>query len=326
MAAVGVTSGYWERVRASGFRLPEDRPLDDLTTELVRMLGDPDPDVRDGLAYPVLATWIGEGVYDDLLTGFGDGIAEGLFIGLGQDGTDTVLRRSFSALLLADTVLREQVARVVHSDAVFRWGDRAASWLVRERDLRGYIEGRGWAHAIAHGADLVAALARSQHFGKLELTVLLDVVADRLLTPTEYRLSHGEDDRLAFSVMTVLHRNLITIELLEPWVERLAAALVRPERAEGAERAEGTEGADGTEGAEGAEAESTTPEWPSAVAFNTASFLRELHLQLALGVRGGESTQDADLFRRPPRVRADLLLVLLRVLRGSRAWRYSVPD
>lgn len=306
---MGVTSGYWERVRASGFRLPEDRPLDDLTTELVRMLGDPDPDVRDGLAYPVLATWIGEGVYDDLLTGFGDGIAEGLFIGLGEDGTDSVLRRSFSALLLAETVLREQVARVVHSDAVFRWGDRAASWLVRERDLRGYVEGRGWAHAIAHGADLVAALARSQHFGKLELTVLLDVVADRLLTPTEYRLTHGEDDRLAFAVMTVLHRNLITIELLEPWVERLAAALVMPERAEGDVATPGP-----------------APEWPSAVAFNTASFLRELHLQLALGVRGGESTQDADLFRRPPRVRADLLLVLLRVLRRSRAWRYSVPD
>lgn len=302
---MGVTSGYWERVRASGFRLPEDRPLDDLTTDLVRMLGDPDPDVRDGLAYPVLATWLGEGVYDDLLSGFGDGIAEGLFIGLGEDGTDTVLRRSFCALLLAETVLREQVARVVHSDAVFRWGDRAASWLVRERDLRGYVEDRGWAHAIAHGADLVAALARSQHFGKLELTVLLDVVADRLLTPTEYRLTHGEDDRLAFAVMTVLHRNLITIELLEPWVERLAVALEAPERAEG---------------------ELTAPEWPSAVAFNTASFLRELHLQLALGVRGGDTPRDADLFRRPPQVRADLMLVLLRVLRRTRAWRYSVPD
>lgn len=301
---MGVTSGYWERVRASGFRLPEDRPLDDLTTDLVRMLGDPDPDVRDGLAYPVLITWIGEGVYDDLLTGFGDGIAEGLFTGLGEDGTDSVLRRSFSASLLAETVKRDHVARVVHSDAIFRWGDRAASWLVRERDLRGYVDGRGWAHAIAHGADLMAALARSQHFTKLELTVLLDVVADRLLTPTAYRFVHGEDDRLAFAVMTVLHRNLITIELLEPWIERLAAALVRPERDEG---------------------ELTAPEWPTPVAFNTASFLRELHLQLALGVRGESTTQDADLFRRPPKVRADLLLVLLRVLRGSRDQRYSLP-
>lgn len=296
-------SGYWEQVRASGFRLPEDRPLDDLTTELVRMLGDPDPAVRDGLAYSVLATWIAEGVYDDLLTGLGDGIAEGLFTGLGEDGTDSVLRRSFSALVLAAAVMRDHSARVVHSDAIFRWGDRAASWLVREKDLRGWVPGQGWAHSLAHGADLIAALARSQHFGKLELTVLLDVVADRLLTPTSYRLVHGEDDRLAFAVTTVLHRDLIGVDVLEPWVERLASALQEPESAEG----------------EGAQ------EWPSPVAGNTANFLRELQLQLALGVRGEQTPQDAELFSRPPRVRADLLLVLLRVLRASRPWRYSAP-
>lgn len=298
---MGATSAYWEQVRASGFRLPEDRPLDDLTTELVQMLGDPNPAVRDGLAYPVLATWLGEGVYDDLLTGFGDGIAEGLFTGLGEDGTDSVLRRSFSALLLAETVLRDHVANIVHYDVIFRWGDRAASWLVRERDLRGYVDGRGWAHAPAHGADLIAALARSHHFGKLELTVLLDVIADRLLTPTTYRLHHGEDDRLAFAVMTVLHRNLIGIEVLEPWVERLAVGMAPPEPPN----------------------DETAPEWPTPAAGNTANFLRALHLQLALGVRGQPTDQDAELFGKPPQARADLLLVLLRALRRSQPWLFS---
>lgn len=295
-------TGYWEQVRANGFRLPKDRPLDDLTTELVSMLGDPDPAIRDGLAYSVLSTWIGEGVYDDLLTGLGDGIAEGLFTGLGEDGTDSVLRRSFSALVLAAAVMRDHAARVVHSDAIFRWGDRAASWLVREKDLRGWVPGQGWVRPLAHGADLIAALARSHHFGKLELTVLLDVVADRLLTPTSYRLVHGEDDRLAFAVTTVLHRDLIGVDVLEPWVERLASALQEPEPGEG----------------------DPPQEWPTPVAGNTANFLRELQLQLALGVRG-TTPQDAELFSRPPSVRADLLLVLLRVLRASRPWRYSAP-
>jgi hypothetical protein len=292
---VGVRSDYWEQIRASGFRLPGDRPLDDLTTELVQMIGDPDPDVRDGIAYPVLATWVEEGVYDDLLAGFGDGVSEGLFTGLGEDGTDSVLRRSFSSLLLAEAVLRDTKTKVVHSDAIFRWGDRAASWFVRERDLRGFVEGRGWAHAVAHGADLIGALARSHHFGKLELTVLLDVVADRLLTPTPYRLSHGEDDRLAFAVMVVLHRNQVGIDVLEPWIERLAAALVAPKIPEG----------------------ETAPEWPTPMAGNTRAFLRSLHLLLALGVRGQQTPQDLALFGKPPEVRADLLLVLLRVLRGS---------
>jgi hypothetical protein len=295
MSAVGVRSAFWEHVRASGFKLPADRPLDDLTTELVQMLGDPDPHLRDGLAYPTLATWIRDGVYDDLLAGFGDGISEGLFTGLGQDGTDTVLRRSFSALLLAETVLRDQQARAVHSDAIFRWGDRAASWFVRERDLRGYVPGKGWAHSVAHGADLIAALARSPHFGKLELTVLLDVVADRLLTPTPYRLFHGEYDRLAFAIMAILHRNRLGIDVLEPWVERLALGVVPPERVES----------------------DPAPEWPTPAAGNTTAFLRALHLQLALGVHGAQTPADVELFGKPPDVRADLLLVLLRVLRAT---------
>ncbi|WP_040421267.1 DUF2785 domain-containing protein [Actinopolymorpha alba] len=303
MSPVGVRSGYWEQVRASGFRLPDDRPLDDLTTELVHMLGDPDHQVRGGIAYPVLAAWISEGVYDDLLAGFGDGVSEGLFTGLGEDGTDTVLRRSFSSLLLAEAILRDHVTRVVHSDAVFRWGDRAASWFVRERDLRGWVDGQGWAHAVGHGADLIGALARSHHFGKLELTVLLDVVADRLLTPTPYRFLHDEDDRLAFAVMAILHRNLLGIDVLEPWIERLATAIVRPTVPNG----------------------DPSPEWPTPVAGNTMNFLRALHLQLALGVHGKQTPQDVALFGKPPQVRADLLLVLLRVLRTSQPWLFTTP-
>lgn len=300
---MAVRSGYWQHVRASGFKLPADRPLDDLTTELVQMLGDPDPEARDGIAHPVLATWIGEGVYDDLLAGFGDGISEGLFTGLGEDNTDSVLRRSFSARLLAETVMRDQMMRVVHSDAIFRWGDRAASWFVRERDLRGYVDGCGWAHAVAHGADLIGALARSQHFGRLELTVLLDVVADRLLTPTPYRFHHGEDDRLAFAIMAVVHRNQLGIDVLEPWIERLAAGLVPPSTSHAA----------------------TAPEWPTPAAGNTSAFLRALHLQLALGVHGQQTPPDVELFTNPPKVRADLLLVLLRVLRSSQPEIFSTP-
>lgn len=301
---MGLRPGYWEHVRASGYKLPVDRPLDDLTTELVQMLGDPDPDMRDGIARLALASWIRNGVYDDLLAGFGDGVSEGLFTKLGEDGTNSVLRRSYSASLLAEAVLRDQVSRVAHSDAIFRWGDRAASWFVRERDLRGYVEGRGWSHAVAHGADLIGALARSDHFGKLELTVLLDVVADRLLTPTPYRFQHDEDDRLAFAIMAVLQRNRIGIEVLEPWIERLATAVVPPSPDSGT---------------------APSTEWPTPAAGNTADFLRALHLQLALGVHGRPTPSDVELFGTPPKVRADLLLVLIRVLRRSRPEIFSAP-
>jgi hypothetical protein len=84
-----VPTSYWERVHATGLDVPTDRALDDLTAELTRMLGDPDPATRDGVALPVLRTWLERGVYDDLLAGLGDGMATGLAVGIGESDTDT---------------------------------------------------------------------------------------------------------------------------------------------------------------------------------------------------------------------------------------------
>lgn len=272
-----MVSTFWEQVRANGLRVPEDRPLADLTAELTTMLGDPDPASRDGIALPTLTAWIGEGVYDDLLQGLGDGIAAGLATGLGEDGTDSVFRRGLSAAVLAACVERENEEHLVPADTVVRWGDRVASWLVRERDLRGFVPGKGWARAVAHGAEGVAALAGSQALGRLELTVLLDVLGDRLLAPTRYHLVHGEVDRLAAATMRILRRELLEVEVVEPWLARLAHG--------GAPHLQGDQD-------------------PYLVAGNVQAFLRALHLQLAHAPR-------------PPAHRADLLLVLIDQLRAG---------
>jgi hypothetical protein len=108
-----MVSAYWVKVLGDDHSVPRDRPLADLTAELTQMLGDPDPRVRDELAYPTLATWIGRGEYDDLLPGLGDGMATGLRSGLGDSDTDTVFRRSFSALVLAECIARDTARPLV---------------------------------------------------------------------------------------------------------------------------------------------------------------------------------------------------------------------
>lgn len=272
-------SAFWDRVVAGGHRVPSERPLAELTAELTAMLGDTDPHRRDRIAYDVLARWVSDGVYDELLQGLGDGMAAGLSVGLGETGTDTVFRRSFSALVLAGCVRRDNEAHVVPPDSVLAWGDRVASWLVRERDLRGFVPGKGWAHAVAHGADALAELARSDAMGRLELTVLLDVIADRLLQEHYHRFVHGEDDRLAGATMQILRRDLVSLEVLEPWLARLGHA-ARPAPDAGDDRD------------------------PYAVAGDVQAFLRALHVQLALSAR-------------PPARRADLLLAVIEQLRAA---------
>src|SRR3954471_529960 len=149
---MAMSGSYWESVQATGLAVPSDRPLDELTAELTRMLGDPDPELRDGTAHPALSAWIERGVYDDLLTGLGDGMAIGLRVGIGEQDTDTVFRRSCSALVLGECIRRDNQRRLVTCDKVLEWGDRLATWLLRERDLRAHVPGKGWAHAVARGA------------------------------------------------------------------------------------------------------------------------------------------------------------------------------
>jgi hypothetical protein len=154
------------------------------------------------------------------------------------------------------------------------------SWYSRERDLRGFVPGKGWAHAVAHGADALGALARSPVLGRLELTVILDVIADRLLTPTDSFFVCGEGDRLAFATMHLLRRDILGIDVLEPWVARLAV---------------------------GAVGRGSIHRNPYLVSGNVQSYLRSLHLQLALNAASAGH----------PAVRSDLLLVLTDTLRST---------
>jgi len=276
-----MTPAYLTRILDADFAVPADRPLADVTADLTRALGDPDPALRDDLALPVLATWIDRGVYDDLLVGLGDGLATGLRTGLGERGTVTVFRRSFSALVLAECIARDTHMLLAPSAKVLEWGDRLATWFLAERDTRGWVGDHGWAHAIGHGADALGTLASSSHLGRDELQVVLDVLGTRVLRPSRTPadlLVAGEPDRLASATMAVLRRDLVGPDHLEAWVRRLV---------------EGSPW--------------TTPHHsgdPYLVGGNLEAFLRALHLQLVLSPE-------------PPAVRPDLLLVLVDALRTT---------
>ena len=272
-----MSSAYWQQVRSAEMHVPTDRPLADLTAELTTMLGSTDAVERDEIAYPILATWISEGVYDDLLAGLGDGMTAGLTQGLGESGTDSVFRRSFSALVLAECVARDNALSLLPQARLLEWGDRVSGWLVREQDVRGFVPGKGWAHAVAHGADAIGTLAESAHFRLPELTVLLDVLADRVLLPTPVPLSSGEPDRLAAATMAVFRRRLVPLRMIEPWLARVTAAATTATR-------------DGED--------------PYLTTGNPEAFLRALHLQVAFAPE-------------PIDVRADLLLELVASLRTS---------
>jgi hypothetical protein len=218
------TKTDWAAVVAADFAPPPERELRALLDELVEALRSADPVLRDQQAYGVLATWIRRGLLDTELTALGDRMAETL-------SHKDIQARTFAVLILACAVLRDSRAGgLLTAESVLRWRDAFAAWYAGEEDLRGWDDELGWLHAVAHGSDFLDELGGSAHLGAADLTVLLELAATRLITPTPHVLAYAEDDRLAAALATVLLRPELSEAEATGWLEPIADALRSYER------------------------------------------------------------------------------------------------
>jgi hypothetical protein len=208
----------WAAVQADDFAVPADGPLADLVDELCAMLASPVPEIRDDTAYPVLALWTARGVLDGHLEALGDRMVEGL-------RHDEIQARTFAAMILGWVVLRDARTGQLDPGCVPRWRAAFASWWPHEADLRGWDDRLGWLHAVAHGADTVRAFARSPRLGEPDLRGLLELTVDRLLADGGYLFAHGEDDRVAYALATVLTRPELPAEAATAWLDRIDDAV-----------------------------------------------------------------------------------------------------
>jgi hypothetical protein len=204
----------WQHIQTGDFEVPGDRPLADLLPELLGMLRSPDPQVRDDTAFPVLATWTERGVLDGRLAELGDRLVERL-------GGAEIYERTFATLILAQVVLRDAQTGELDGKTVPGWLSVFSAWWRDETDLRGWDDQLGWLHAVAHGADTVRSFGRSPRLGRAGLLGLLDLVTGRMLTEHSYLWAHGEDDRVAYALATVLTRPELTAADATGWVDRV---------------------------------------------------------------------------------------------------------
>ena len=212
----------WKAIMADDFRPPAGTAPAALVPELEGYLASPDPARRDVVAYEVLDHWIGKQVLAESdVRALAGRLAQNLRGPL--DVPDGVFRRSFSALMLASIVARD-VATPVLGDAERRAILAAArDYAHRETDLRGHTGERGWAHAAAHTADLLAQLAKLPSLGDDDRAVILDAVAGFVLRRHGQVLYHGEDSRLGVAVVAAARAG-IAQPALAAWLAAMKAA------------------------------------------------------------------------------------------------------
>lgn len=205
-----VTFDY-ETIMNADYAVPDDLP--GAVAAVSADLRSRDPELRDGRAFGTLATWIGRDVLDvAALTALGDEMAA-------RFADPEIQARTFAPLIL-DCVVSKGVLRP-------EWTAAFAAWFAAEEDLRGKDDELGWLHAVAHGADLLGAIAAHPEGDPV---AMLELGAARLVAPTEFVWRDMEDERLSHALTRALARPELTEARAVGWLAPVAALFAARER------------------------------------------------------------------------------------------------
>jgi hypothetical protein len=248
---------FWLALRENKFNIPEGYDLPALTEELFSYLGSTDPELRDTIAYETFGNWLEQERYTaDQLRGYVLRLLINLQEGVGETESDSLFLRAFSVLFLAEIVDADNRHPFLDADEVRNILSKGLAYLDTEADPRGYVQDKGWGHALAHTADLLFVLARNRHLHAEDLTRILDGIATKMTGSDYWIYVHGEDDRLVRAAMTALQRDLLSEQTVQAWLN----AMVSPAEASW----------------KGAWADENR----TAAFFNTRNFLRSLALRV----------------------------------------------
>lgn len=213
---------YWRAIAKDDYAVPANESAGALAHEVSQLLGSPDPELRDDLAYSILVRWIYrlKVLPTSDLIALTDEWRGNLKIGIGESGTNSVLKRSFSALCLSLMANREAKQPFLGEQRYHQLLAEALNYLQSERDLRGYDGTLGWIHANAHTADLLQALVHSPMLTKDEENNILAALAARLSTAPQVYLQ-GEQDRIAAAVIALIQRPSFEAPSFESWLKHV---------------------------------------------------------------------------------------------------------
>src|SRR5262245_21097888 len=223
---------YWQAIAKNAFEPPAGTTAAALAPELVANLGSTDPELRDDLSATILTAWIyrQKRLAPDDLRPIVATLGANLRAGIGETNTDTVLRRSFSALTLSIVAARDNESPFLTAAEHAALLDAALEYFRDERDIRGFDAAKGWMHSAAHTADLLKFLARSTNLPAGAQARMLDALAAKHQSAAA-PFAQGEDERMARIVISIVRRADFDRTAFRAWLDRMQTASKVPQPA-----------------------------------------------------------------------------------------------
>src|SRR5512139_3207335 len=209
---------------ARDYLLPDGVDYWRVTQDMLVHIGSLDPELRDDLIYTTFVKWARADRYttDQYRALLAAALDERhLFFHLGERDTEAVFTRTFSALLGVFPIYHHRQQPFLTPAEVRGALDKVLDYFEHENDLRGYVEIKGWAHAVAHTADLLDELAQCEEIQHADLLRILAAIRAKAATAETFYTAE-EDERLAYATLSLFGREVVTHDEVETWIKSFA--------------------------------------------------------------------------------------------------------
>ena len=191
---------------------------------LLDCLSDPDPIVRDDIAFEALSFWM----RGDQLDASTIGTMYKTLLPKLIDAPDAAgFAQPFAALTLAEVARVDRVKPFLTPKNRQTLVSAAATYLSALRDYRGFDETAGWRHGIAHTADLMLQLSLNPALIRTQQGEILASIATQL-TNTSHFFHYGEGNRLMAPVFYLGKRAAFNASEWDAWFSGLVSPFEKP--------------------------------------------------------------------------------------------------
>lgn len=214
-----------QAIRANNWQLPSGVKANEYALELYDLLGELDFELRDHLALSLIWTLIerekcSKDTCRELLSRSQN---DGIFTRIEEVQGNGVFKRSFALLVIAALVEDHVKAHRawMRKDRFIELVENLLRYAEKEQDLRGYVKEYGWAHSMAHLADVFTELAACKELSGSQAKEIFHTILKKMAVK-EYVYIHGEDERMAKAACALIkHQKIAFLEWEEILVEEM---------------------------------------------------------------------------------------------------------
>lgn len=213
------TQSLLKELKKNSYDFSNIDPLS-LAYELLQDIGSKDSVIRDDLIYPVLAHLLHDDVIDDLeLARIAKVLVsdEYLFYDMQNKTEYSVLTRSFTSLQLVILVYKHNEKSILSDEFFIEVVDSFIEYYKKETDYRGYVEGVGWLHSIAHSADMFTQIVQNESITEGKVIDIFEAIKSKFMI-RDYMFNHEEDERSINALEKAIRLNKVNSNYVKSFI------------------------------------------------------------------------------------------------------------